>query len=291
MRILLATLFCLFFSMFEPTVAPIISGNPSMSAAVACDEFHGDYNCTCQESIFNPCCPWWKDKSEWDASCFPNDPKPQPIVHRGVSQADKDRYTQDAEKFKTGAKYFAAMAATAALFGKDEVQEVIFKLSTTAAVLATWAQYYFEGLAKDPPVENWWEAYDAPVPSAEELGLEYYYSADSTAGAYYNWLVDLTRMVYRNGDGAYESLNRSGTCEIENYDCGQWQADLAYDYILALGDQLMNAGYAMAVLRDQFMYVEGLWDPYSPEIDAPLSWVLDRTSPDFWDAGYYLMTR
>ena len=100
---------------------------------------------------WDPCCPWYQDQSTWDASCFPQEeqqpepePEPQPvmepqpepeacggwwnpccpwwepnkcsqvqqIVHRGVSQVDKDQYTKDAEKMKRARNYFMAMVAT-----------------------------------------------------------------------------------------------------------------------------------------------------------------------------------
>lgn len=240
---------------------------------------------------WNPCCPWW-DQSAWAASCYPQEqPVVQQIVHRGVSQADKDRYTADAEKMKRARNYFLAMVASLELFGKDELQEVLSSAAKAAAVMALWAQLYLEGLANDPWDDNYAYAYDAPLPSAESLELTYC-SEDSTAGVYCNVLVEATRWTVRNGDGAYTSLNRSGTCEqVEGSNCAQQRADEAYDYIVALGQPVQDAGYAMSVLRDLILEDGGSEDVYSPECDCWFADALGQTAQDLWDAGQYLATR
>jgi hypothetical protein len=279
---------------------------------------------------WDPCCPWYQDQSTWDASCFPQEeqqpepePEPQPvvepqpepetcggwwnpccpwwepnkcsqvqqIVHRGVSQADKDQYTKDAEKMKRAIQFFAALTATALTFEKDEVRDVVVTLASAAAALARWAQFYFEGLANDPWDDNYAYPYDAPLPSAEELELAYC-SENSTAGVYCNVLVEATRWTIRQGDGAYTSLNRAGTCEqVEGSNCAQQRADEAYDYIVALGQPVQDAGYAMSILRDLILEDGGSEDVYSPECDCWLADILGQTAQDLWDAGQYLATR
>jgi hypothetical protein len=246
---------------------------------------------------WDPCCDQY-DKSKWDLSCYPEwerrqmeEQQVQPITHRGVEQSDKDYYAKSAEGFKAGRNYFLAIAATAALFEKDEVQEVIVKGAQVAAVLALWAQLYFEALAKDPWDDNYAYPYDAPWPSAEELGLTYL-SDNSAAEGFINVLVSATRELYRTGDGAYTSINRSGTCEqVEGSNCAQQRADEAYAYIVAMSSPMYVAAYGLSGLRDIFLYEGASYDFYSPECDCSLTGALDQSAWDFWYAAEYLATR
>ena len=206
-----------------------------------------------------------------------------------IPQEDKDQLLRDAEKMRRGAAYFTLIARTARQFGPDPVAQLIEQAATAAALGAAYAQAYLEAAALDPwdDYYNW--PYDAPVPSAEQLGLERC-AGESTAAIYCNVMIDMIQHVAQNGDGAYVSLNRSGTCaQIPGSDCAQWQAERAYAYLHLMGDYMRWAGWTFAVLREEYSY--NGQDLYSPECDCPLTWVLNEASNDFWNSGSYLMNR
>jgi hypothetical protein len=250
---------------------------PSLvGVANACDEFHGDNNCTCQQSIFNPCCPWWKDKSQWDASCFA---KP------ALTQDEKDQLWKDAAKMGQGARLFALIAATFRGFGPDPVAQLIVKAAAAGALGAQWAQVYLEAQAADPDDYDKSD-YDAPWWTAEQLGFELC-DGEGAFPDYCNAFIWNVPRIQRNGEGAYVSLNRSSGCVTTgDRDCAQHQADVAKWYMREMGDAMRDAGWYLSVLRDNLPT-----DGYNAECNCWLSQVLYQAAGDFWNSGEYLRNR
>jgi hypothetical protein len=183
------------------------------------------------------------------------------------------------------AKYFALIAATAKSFGSDEVSTTIAKLAAAAALGSQWAQAYLEAEAADPWDDDYPYPYDAPWWSAAQLGFEYC-AGEGVVAAYCNAFIDTIPRVQRNGEGAYVSLNRAGTCaQLVNWDCAGWQADRAKWYMRQQGDAMRDAGYYLWVLRDNTS------DIYSPECECWLSAALNQAGNDFWNSGEYLRNR
>ena len=242
---------------------------------------------------WEPCCPWW-DQSVWQDWCWPDWQRPQPqpepepppvILVTAITQAEKDVYNADADKFATAVKYFTFIAANARQ-SPDMVLQLVSKLATAAAIGSQLAEFYLRAAANDPWDDDYLYVYDAPTLSAGELSLEYC-SEDGTVTGYCNWFIETMRWMARNGDGAYVSLNRSGTCEqVSGSDCAERQAILARDYLRLMGDAMRNAGWILTVLRDEF-YANPDNDVYSPECDCSISGALDAATLLFWDSGYF----
>lgn len=207
------------------------------------------------------------------------------VVAAAISQEEKDQYTRDAEKMGQGAKYFALIAATAKSFGADPVAQLIFKGATAAALGARWAQAYLEAAANDPEDWDYQSVFDAPWWSAAQLGFEYC-AGEGADAVYCNAFINTIPRIQRHGEGAYVSLNRSGTCsQVGNSDCARWQADLAKWYLRQMGDAMRDAGWYLWAMRDNTS------DVYSPECECWLSEALSQAGDDFWNSGEYLRNR
>jgi hypothetical protein len=205
----------------------------------------------------------------------------QPLVFAALSQADKDQLWQDAAKMGQAFKWFTLIAATAKSFGQDQVSTLIAQLASAAALGAKWAQAYLEAEAADPWDDAYGDPFDAPFYSPSDLGFEY-----CGGTAYCNDFANTMTRVQRNGDGAYVSLNRAGTCaQVGNSDCAQWQGDRARWYLREQGDAMRDAGYFLWMVRDNTN------DIYSPECDCWLSNALYQAAGDLWDSGEYLRNR
>ena len=255
----------------------------SSSEAQACDEFHGDNNCTCEQSIFNPCCPPWEP---W--KCPAGGPAGQPASV--LSPDEKAQLHKDADKMATGVKYFTFIAATARR-SPDPIARLIAAAATAAATGAQLGEFYLRAAANDPWDAAFASPYAAPLLSPGQLGMEYCQGEGGLVWAC-NELVYSFTVIAQNGDGAYVSLNRSGSCSLlVNSGCFQWQGDRAREYLRIMGAYAQYAGWVFAVLRDEFMNNSSMYDLYSPEGGIPLSYALDQAAWSFWEAGQFLQSR
>lgn len=182
-------------------------------------------------------------------------------------------------------KWFSLIAATAKSFGGDQVSTLIAQLAAAAALGSRWAQTYLEAEASDPWDDDYQSPFYAPLWSAAELGFEYC-AGEGAVSSYCNAFIYTITRIEQNGDGAYVSLNRSGTCsQVGDSDCAKWQADIAKWYMRQQGDAMRDAGYYLWVLRDNTQ------DIYSPECNCWLSQALDQAAGDFWNSGEFLQNR
>jgi hypothetical protein len=257
-------------SLFNITVGAIHESpllEVSISSAIACDEFHGDNNCTCQESVFNPCCPWWKDKSEWDASCFPDGkvpPKP------AIRQAKKDA----ARKLQF---YYAGNVAflTSLGIGAGVVAGPIGAAGPgIGAAVATYKAWSWGTVVSDPWDENFQQPYDGGAwPSPEELGL-WYTNYDSL-----NNLVWTAQTLVFYADFVYVSANRATSCEMAGVDCFGWQVD-------RVNWGLSQMGNVLAISRDNHEWAawQAEYEGADPELARKLREIAEW---DNWGAGEF----
>lgn len=182
----------------EPTIMPIVFNNPGMSIASACDEFHGDANCQCWESVFNPCCPWWEPEK-----C----PPPINQHKKAVAKAAGDYFT-NAETFFI-------------VFGIPTCAAALIVPCATAGALAFYAnrlageQYR---IANDPrfmfvigPDPDYRSPAVLSIPSAE---IAY------TGNPYVDNLIYGTTVIAGYGALIETSANRVSLCDNAGEDCG-----------------------------------------------------------------------
>jgi hypothetical protein len=225
-RILLVMVF-LIGGLFNVTVgaiheSPVIE--VSISSAQACDEFHGDNNCTCQQSVFNPCCPWWQP---WKC------PSPVPQNKKDVAQAKADWFDS--------ASYSLAVITGALAFGLPESIIAMGVAGSTAAIAKQLAEDQRK-IIRNIQDADYWQAYDPPWQSAESLGLSY------TENYWVNQMVGDTQGVAQMADMISVESAKALACDMNGADCGGWHRDrvnwalwyLGW-YINDLGDNAWNA--------------------------------------------------
>ena len=191
MKVAIIVLFCLVSSVI--TFKPISFESPSpitISVASACDEFHGDFNCTCTQSVFNPCCPWWEPEK-----CPPP-----------VSQQKKDVAKQKADWFDSAA-YNLAVITGALAFGLPESAIALGVSASTAGIAKQMAEDQKQ-IVKDPFDPAYYEIYDPAWPSAEDLGLSY------SDNGHLNNMVWYTQAMAQMADMIYVTGNRVTSCQL-----------------------------------------------------------------------------
>jgi len=174
-----------------------------VSIAQACDEFHGDFNCTCAQSIFNPCCPWWEP-----SRC------PPALRQRAKDAAQAgSNYLSEAsgglgafELATCGTTIVAAATANlaaAAAFGVPCLGGM------SGRYAADRFKAIFDRAVTDPPDYNYWSDYEGGSwPTLADIGVDGY-----TGWWWVDNLIGDVQGAEFYSDFAYVSNNRLTTCQ------------------------------------------------------------------------------
>lgn len=218
-KIILAAVLVCFALTGEPTIAPILFSDPSISTAAACDEFHGDFNCTCQQSLFNPCCPWWQPEK-----C------PPPI-----NRHKKDVAKASADYFENAETFFAVVALPTCAAG------LILPCVTAGAVgfYANRLALEQHKIVSDPFDPDYMWPYELTIPSAESLGMAY------TDVHELNVLIYITTIIAGYGDFIYNTSNRVSSCQLAGDACRDWQQSRVDEGLRQFGGWHINGSLAL----------------------------------------------
>lgn len=205
----LILLFCLVVSLFvEPTITPILFNDPSLSLAQACDEFHGDANCKCNESIFNPCCPWWE---------------PEKCAAFKKRKKDVAQYVEDYAR-RRGVDFLAIGLALKFVPGPSAA--VGQAIGSAALVLAVVSEKAAE-VRKDPFTNDYLEPYPGgDWPNADSLGLTY------TGWWWNDYPIGVAQGIAYYTDFITHEADRYTSCRQVGPDaCPDWYAQMHKDRV------------------------------------------------------------
>jgi hypothetical protein len=175
----------------------------TITVAQACDEFHGDYNCTCQQSIINPCCPWWQP---WKCP-----PAAKARVKAAAAQGSD--YLSNAKGFLGAAEVSTCgagiLAGITGNLGAAMAMGVPCIGSMAGSFAAGQFKDLFDQVNRDPWDNLWWQDYEGMgLPSLESVGI---------VGGYSGWwwtdrLIDDALWGVYYADFIYVTANRLSTC-------------------------------------------------------------------------------
>lgn len=225
----------------------------SISSASACDEYHGDFNCTCTQSVFNPCCPWWEPEK-----CPP-----------AVKQKQKDAARRLQFYYMGNVAFLSSLA-----IGAGVVAGPIGAAGPgIAAAVASYKAWSWGTVVSDPWDERYQEAYGGMEwPSPDMFGL-WYTNYESL-----NNLVWVTQALVYYADFVYVSANRTTSCQLVGNGCADWQRD-------RVNWGLSQMGNVLAISRDN--HEQAAWDASNegnPDLARKL-WEIAEW--DNWGAGEF----
>ncbi len=208
------------------TVPAIEFGGLSIPSLVgianACDEFHGDFNCTCQQSIFNPCCPWWL-----------------PLKCAPISPEMKDRAKLWSFGLNAGALYVEPVIVLYGLGCAGQGDYV--SCATTLVLMAAKksleiGKHWADKFVQDPFDENYGQPYESQFYDPVSLG-----APDCGGQDFCEYFNAHTSYTYGFWEAAYVSANRAASCaQVGNEDCFSWQKARMLYFIWAAG---VHTGY------------------------------------------------
>jgi hypothetical protein len=221
----------------EPTIAPLILNDQSISTAAACDEFHGDFNCTCEQSIFDPCCPWWEP---WKC------PRPDLVVQ---TAEQKQRTKVWVERIDRAIVYVDALAAVSSVYCAASNENDMCAWASTYIQIAVGLRVARKWINMTDPFDpNYRQPY---YPAGGTLGLS---CEDGPLVDYCTWMANRLQYVSMFWDGVYNSINRSQSCADRGQeDCYSYQRDRMLYFLWAAGIHLEGVAYGMAVASDAML--------------------------------------
>jgi hypothetical protein len=176
----------------------------TITTAQACDEFHGDNNCTCQQSIFSPCCPWWEPS------------KCPPPIKQAIKEA-----AYRASDWLYDAGFVLGSIATPTCIGAAVGGGLACAASLPTSALAFALSRSADKIVRDPFDPDYYQVYDAPWPSIDSFDPPLIY----TDNGYLNNMLWYAQAIEQMADMAYVSANRVTTCQSIGDGCAQWQQD------------------------------------------------------------------
>lgn len=224
-RILVALMILLVMSVSPAPVElpPLLA----VSIANACDEFHGDNNCTCQQSIFNPCCPWWEPS------------KCPPPIKKAIKDA-----AERASNWLFDAGFVLAAIAAPTCVGAAVGGGLACAASLPTSGFAFAMSRSADKIVRDPFDPDYYQVYDAPWPSIDSFDPPLIY----TDNGHMNNMLWYAQAVAQMADMAYVSGNRVTSCQSIGDGCAQWQQDYVNYALWMMGAYLQGFSDEAAAL-------------------------------------------
>ncbi len=212
---------------------PITFESPSpvrISIAQACNEFQGDDDCSCQQSIFNPCCPWWEPS------------KCPPPIKQAIKEA-----ANRASDWLFDAGYVLAAIATPTCVGAAVGGGLACAASLPTSGFAFAMSRSADKIVKDPFDPAYREVYYPPWPEVDSFDPPLI-PTDNGHMENMRWYVQAIEMM---ADMAYVSANRVTSCQSVGDDCKWWQQDYVNYALWMMGAYLQGFSDEAAALAQE----------------------------------------